>query len=56
LAFKDLTKANLACVVNTIAFESIELFVEVENLALGVYENDRASETIKTFPFLSQEV
>jgi len=54
LSLKDLTKDNLACAVNTIAFEPIELFVEVENLALVAYENDRASETIKSFPFLSQ--
>ncbi len=54
LALKDLTKENLACAVNTIAFEPIELFVEVENLALVAYQNDRASETLKTFPFLSE--
>jgi len=56
LALKDLTKENLACAVNTIAFEPIELFVEVNNLALVTYENKRASETLKTFPFRSQEV
>jgi 2'-5' RNA ligase len=54
LALKDLTKENLACAVNTIAFEPIELFVKVDNLALVAYENDQTSEMLKIFHIRSQ--
>lgn len=37
LAVKDLTKANLGCAVNEIAFDSIELFIQVNNLVIGEY-------------------
>jgi 2'-5' RNA ligase len=55
LALKDLTQENLACAVNAIAFEPIELFVKVDNLALVAYDDDRASETIKIYPIRIQQ-
>lgn len=38
LALNDLTKESLACAVKAIAFESVELFVKVDNLAIAEHE------------------
>jgi len=46
LALKDLTKENLACAVNAIAFDPIELFIAVNNLALVAYENESTGKTL----------
>jgi len=40
LALNDLTRESLACAVNAIAFESIELFVKVDNLAIAEHEEE----------------
>jgi hypothetical protein len=37
LAVKDLTEANLGCAVKEISFDSIELFIQVNNLVIGEY-------------------
>lgn len=55
LALKDLTKDNLACAVNAIAFEPIELFVAVGNLALVAYENESIGKTLLTCSLKSEQ-
>jgi 2'-5' RNA ligase len=40
LALNDLNQDNLACAINKIAFEPIELFVRVDNLAIVQHEDD----------------
>ncbi len=49
LAINDLTKDTLACAVNTIAFETIELFIQIENLAIARYEKKKAGEILEEF-------
>ena len=40
LALNDLSEANLACAMNAVAFEPIELFVLVNNVALAEHVDD----------------
>jgi len=55
LALKDLTKENLACAVNAVAFDPIELFVTVNNLALVAYENESTGKTLFTCSLKSKQ-
>ncbi len=55
LALKDLTEENLACAVNSIAFEPIELFIKVGHIALVAYENENANETLLTWSLSSEK-
>lgn len=56
LALNDLTRDNLACAVSKIAFEQIELFVQVNNLAIVKQENDQPGETLSKFCLVGNEV
>ena len=51
LALKDLNKENLSCAVNAIAFEQIELYVQVNNLAIAELEDDSAGEILHRYQF-----
>ncbi|MFN2305073.1 MAG: 2'-5' RNA ligase family protein [Anaerolineales bacterium] len=52
LALKDLTKENMTCAVNAIAFEPIELSVNVQNLAIAQNEDDRVSKILERHPII----
>jgi len=51
LALNDLTNDNLACAVNSIAFEQNEIKINIDNLSIAEYEKDIAGEIIKRFQF-----
>ncbi|MEA3326673.1 MAG: 2'-5' RNA ligase family protein [Chloroflexota bacterium] len=51
LALNDLTNDNLACAVNSIAFEEIELKITIDNLSFAEYEKEIAGEIIRRFNF-----
>jgi 2'-5' RNA ligase len=51
LAINDLTEENLACAINAIAFDSVELFVKINNLAIARYEDKKAGDIIEQFQF-----
>ena len=51
LALKDLTRENLACAMDTIGFEPIELFVSVDNIAFAEYEVEKTGNIIEKFDF-----
>ena len=51
LALNDLTKDNLACAVNSIAFEQIEIKTTLDSLSIAEYEKEIAGEIIKRFQF-----
>jgi 2'-5' RNA ligase len=49
LALKDLTPENIACAVDSIAFDPIELYVNVENLAIAQNENERVGKILENY-------
>ena len=51
LALKDLTQENLACAVNAIAFDPIELFVTINNLALVEHLDNQLGKTLENYNF-----
>jgi len=51
IALKDLTRDNLTCAINAIAFEPIELINQVTNLILADYEDERPGQMLERFPF-----
>ena len=51
LALKDLTRENLACAVEAIGFEPIELFITVNNLAFAENEVEVIGKILKDYPF-----
>lgn len=53
LAIKDLTRENLSCAINAIAYEPIELINYVSNLILADYEDERPGQMLERFPFRS---
>ena len=53
LAINDLTKENLACAINAIAFDTIELFIQISNLAIATYEEKKAGDILEQFKFYS---
>ena len=53
LALKDLTRENLSCAINAIAYEPIELINLVTNLILADYEDERPGQMLDRFPFTS---
>lgn len=53
IALKDLSRENLACAINAIAFEPIELINLVTNLILTDYEDERPGQMLERFPFTS---
>lgn len=54
LAINDLNEDNLACAVNAIAFETIELFIRINNLSLARYEDKKAGERLLDLRFSEQ--
>lgn len=53
LALKDLSRENLTCAINAIAYEPIELINLVSNLILADYEDERPGQMLERFPFTS---
>ena len=51
LALKDLTRENLACAVNAIGFEPIELYVVIDNLIVAEYEETHIGEMLFQYEF-----
>lgn len=51
LALQDLNRDNLACAVNRIAFDPIELFVSVNNLAIAEHEDQSLGQILHQFFF-----
>jgi 2'-5' RNA ligase len=51
LALNDVTRDTLACAVNAIAFEPIELFVKVDNVALAEHEEDQPGHILSQYRF-----
>lgn len=51
LARKDLTQKTLSCAVNAIAFEQIELYVKVNNLAVAELDDDEVGKIIQKYRF-----
>lgn len=51
LAINDLNQDNLACTINAIAFDTIELFIQISNLAIAQYEDKQAGEILEQFEF-----
>jgi 2'-5' RNA ligase len=56
LALKDLTQETLACAVNAIAFEQIELYVKVDNLAIAELDDALGGKILHHYKFRSKEV
>lgn len=52
LALRDLTRENITCVFNAIAFEPIELYVDVENLAIAQNGNELVGKVLKYHHFI----
>lgn len=55
LALNDLTEENLPCAINATAFESIELFVGINGLAIAEYDGDKAGEILDQYHFEDQK-
>lgn len=53
LALKDLSRENLSCAINAIAYEPIELINRVTNLILADYKDERPGQMLERFPFTS---
>ncbi len=51
LAINDLNEENLACAVNALAFDTIELFVRISNLAIARYEDKKSGDILEQFNF-----
>lgn len=51
LAINDLTEENLSCAVNALAFDTIELFIQIRNLAIARYEDKKAGDILEQFNF-----
>jgi 2'-5' RNA ligase len=51
LALMDLTQENLACAIDSIAFEPLELFLQVDNLAVVEQDGMEIGETLHQFKF-----
>jgi 2'-5' RNA ligase len=50
LALNDLNKKNLACAIDTYAFEKIELSVKMTNLALAELQDQKIGKILQRFP------
>lgn len=51
LALKDLTRENMACAVNAIGFDPIELYVVIDNLIVAEYEETNLGELLIQYDF-----
>lgn len=51
LAINDLTEDKLACAIRAIAFDTIELFIRIDSLAIARYEDKKAGEVLEEFKF-----
>lgn len=51
LALKDLTRENMACAVNAISFDPIELYVVIDNLIVAEYEETSLGELLFQYNF-----
>lgn len=51
LAINDLSRENLACAIETVAFEPIEMTITTDNLIIVVQEGDFPSEVLSQYRF-----
>ncbi len=51
LALKDLTRENLTCAIDAIAFDTLQLFITVDNLLLVEHGTDEIGDTLERFSF-----
>lgn len=51
LAINDITKENLACAIESVAFEHVEMKVTADNLIVVAQEDDPSSLELKQFRF-----
>jgi len=49
LALKDLSPENLACAVNSLAFDPFELLVIVESISIAEYTDENLGQTLKQY-------
>jgi hypothetical protein len=49
LALKDLNRKNLACAVNQMAFEPIELSITMKSLAIATHEDEKIGKILHRF-------
>ena len=54
LALNDLNEETLACAINTIGFDTIELFIQISDLVVARYEEKKAGEILKDFKLRQQ--
>jgi 2'-5' RNA ligase len=50
LALKDINRENLACAINEIGFEKIELNVSMTSLAIAEHEDEKIGTILERFP------
>lgn len=51
LALKDLTRENIACGINQIAFETIEHYVTIDSLSIAEYADESLGKTFEKIKF-----
>jgi 2'-5' RNA ligase len=51
LALNDLTQENLGCALNSIAFEKIELNINVDNLMIAEYQGENSGKILEQYQF-----
>jgi len=56
LALNDLNEDTLACAINTIGFDAIELFIQISDLAIARYEDKKAGEILEDFKLSQTEL
>jgi 2'-5' RNA ligase len=55
LAIKDLDRQNLTCAVDAIAFDTLQLFIRIDNLMLVEPGLDEVGDTLGRFSFSGEE-
>ncbi|MCB2202478.1 2'-5' RNA ligase family protein [bacterium] len=55
LAIKDLERQNLTCAVDAIAFDTLQLFIRIDNIMLVEPGLDEVGDTLGRFSFNSEE-
>lgn len=54
LAIDELNEENLACAIKATAFDTIELFIRISNLAIARYEDKKAGKFLEQFKFIEE--
>jgi 2'-5' RNA ligase len=51
LAIKDLSRENLSCAIDAVAFDTLQLFIKVDNILLVEHGADEIGDTLGRFSF-----